>query len=324
MSFVRRFALIALLFALGCSKPSGPPPVPDASGVDAGGDASGGDAGVDGSGTDGSTPDAAGPDGMVSDGSTDAASTDGSAADAASDGSASDGSTRDGATDAGPSDAAVDATSTDAAVDSGPVSMPCTAVGTCDPFDPTACAADEKCLVTATGTACTALTMTPGLAEGATCTRDTDCAAGTWCVSFGAGFVCTATCAAGSIGQCGADATCLGTVGSETCVRVCLPTPTRCNIYTQDCADPTYACTLTRNSETGERYTGCLPAGTQARGDACGGSSGRCAAGLICINQSGTTTCRQVCGADGGVPTCSAAGENCTGFASSWGIPYCR
>ncbi|NOY94730.1 MAG: hypothetical protein GXP55_26425 [Deltaproteobacteria bacterium] len=323
MDSSRRFAVLPLLLALACSGSGGPLPPADASGLDSGADAGAADGSAADAGRDASTRADGGLDGAARD----AASADASAmGDGGGDAGPSDGGLSDGGLlDATLSDAAVTDGAVDAGpVDAGPVSMPCTPVGACDPFDPTACADGEKCRVTATGTACQALTRTPALSEGATCTSDTDCAAGTWCVSFGADFICTATCAAGSIGQCGADATCLGRVGAETCVRVCRPIPVRCDIFAQDCADAADACTLTRNSETRERYTGCLPDGTQARGEACGGSAGRCARGTICINMSGSTTCRQVCGADGGAPTCSAAGEACTGLARSWGVPYCR
>jgi len=328
-----RFATRALAFSvlplcLACGSSAGPPPAADAAGLDASGDG----------GVDGATPDAgtdggrdAATDGGAADASRDGAVTDGAIADsaamdgAAADSAASDSAVTDGAAgDSAAGDSAVaDSAMADAAVDSGPVSMPCTATGACDPFDLTSCAAGEKCLVTATGTACQALTMTPPLAEGATCTRDTDCTAGTWCVSFGGGFVCTATCAAGSFGECGPTASCLGTVGAETCVRVCRDLAPRCDIFTQDCADAADACTLARNPDSGERYTGCLPAGTQARGEACGGSAGRCAPGTICINSGGMTTCRQVCGPDGGTPICTDAAESCTGLARSWGVPFC-
>ncbi len=313
-----RFIPFLLPFALACSGSAGPLPPADAAGLDSGADAGAADGSTFDAGRDASTL----ADGGLDASTDDAASADANAmGDAGGDAGPGDGGSSDGRIlDAAPSDGAL----TDGAVDAGPVSMPCTAAGACDPFDPTSCAAGEKCLVTDTGTACRALTRTPALSEGATCRLDTDCAAGTWCVSFGDGFVCTATCAAGSIGQCGADATCLGRVGAETCVRVCRPIPARCDIFAQDCADPMDACTLTRNSETRERYTGCLPNGTQARGEPCGGSAGRCERGTICINMSGTTTCRQVCGADGGAPTCSAAGEACTGLARSWAVPYCR
>jgi len=211
---------------------------------------------------------------------------------------------------------------TDAAVDSGPVSMPCTATGACDPFDPSACPSGEKCRVTASGTECQALTMTPPLVEGDVCAQELECGPTLWCVSFDGEFRCTPMCANGSIGECGADAACTGTVGIESCVRACRDLPARCNIYTQDCGDASMMCAFTTNPESGENYTGCRPAGTLNLGEACGGSLGRCVGGLVCIRQDGETTCRQVCGPDGSEPTCASGA--CTGLARSWGVPYCR
>lgn len=220
-----------------------------------------------------------------------------------------------GGVDAGPPGDAGD-------VDGGPVSMPCMATGACDPFDPMGCPAGQKCRVLDTGTECQDLTMTPPLGVGATCTSELDCGPGLWCVNFAGAFECTPMCPAGSIGACGADAACIGTVGAEACVRACRPIPSRCDIYAQDCADGGDMCTLTTNPETGENYTGCRMNGTLGLDEDCGGDLGRCERGLICIREGMATTCRQVCGPDGAAPTCGA-GE-CTGLARSWGVPYCR
>lgn len=253
-----------------------------------------------------------------------------------SDGGRADGGRLDGAgpdaqpidaqaLDAQPSDGATDdATVGDAEIDGGPVSMPCTPTGSCDPFDPSACPSGQKCQVTTTGLQCVDLTATPPLMAGDTCTLDTQCGRGLWCVSFGDGFSCHPMCARGSIGECGADAACTGAVGAEACVRVCLPIAPRCDIYLQDCASPTDACTFASHPETGERYTGCRPEGTRGAGETCGGGL-NCTRGLVCISSAGMSTCKQVCGgADGGVPTCTVSGEACTGLAASWRVPYCR
>ena len=206
-------------------------------------------------------------------------------------------------------------------VDGGPVSMPCMAAGACDPFDGSSCPSGEKCSVTSMGAACVTLTMDPPLAAGAPCAVDADCGPLLWCVSFGE-FVCTPMCANGSIGQCGDGLACIGTVGEETCARVCRPIPARCNIYTQDCGDPGLMCTFTTNPESGENYTGCRDNGTLGRDEPCGGDLGRCERGFVCIRQDGATTCRQVCGIEGGEPTCETG--LCTGLARTWGVPYCR
>ena len=84
-------------------------------------------------------------------------------------------------------------------------------------------------------------------------------------------------------------------------------------------------CTLARNPETGERYTGCQPNGTVAEGNPCGGTMGVCSRGLICIRASdGSTACRTVCGgSDGSAPTCPG-GQTCSGLTSSWSVPFCQ
>ncbi len=232
-------------------------------------------------------------------------------------------------TDAGPVDGGdLDAAagdggaSPDASADAGRTSMPCTAMGVCDPFDPSACPSGQKCRVTAMGTACADLTESPPLGAGAECALDTDCAPTLWCVSFGTTFECTPMCPNGSIGACGPDSACIGTVGMEECVRACRPIPARCDIYAQDCAASGDMCTLATNPESGENYTGCRPNGTLALGEACGGDLGRCARGLICIREGMASTCRAVCGPDGAPPTCATGA--CTGLARSWGVPYCR
>ena len=259
---------------------------------------------------------------------TDAALMDGGGVDSGSrDAGTFDGAARDGEAprDAGPDAAApLDASPVDAAdVDGGPVSMPCTAMGSCDPFVPTSCPSGQKCAVTDTGTECRALTMTPPLGSNAACVRDEDCGPTLWCVSFdAAGFTCRPMCPAGSVGFCGPDAACTGSVGTETCVRACRELPARCNIYTQDCADAADMCTLTTHPETLENYTGCRLNGTLTVDMACGGSLGRCERGLICIREAGVSTCRQVCGPAGGPPACAAGA--CTGLSRSWGVPYCR
>lgn len=208
------------------------------------------------------------------------------------------------------------------AVDGGPVSMPCMATGDCDPFDTGSCPSGQKCQVTDTGTACVDLSADPPFARGDACARDTECGPGLWCLSFGGGFECMAMCPNGSIGACGVNQACIGTVGMEACVRACRPIPERCDIYAQDCLDSADMCTFATNPETRENYTGCRPNGTLSIGEACGGDLGTCSRGLVCIREGMATTCHQVCGPDGAAPTCDT-GE-CTGLARSWGVPYCR
>jgi len=206
--------------------------------------------------------------------------------------------------------------------DGGPVSMPCMATGACDPFDPGSCPG-ETCHPGTSGTECVPYS-TAG-AEGDACASGAECGPGLLCLSFGgsAGFTCHRMCPNGSIGFCAGGKACIGTIGTDTCIRICRPIPAPCDIFAQDCSDSTDTCTLASNPETGEPYTGCRPAGTQGAGDPCGGADGTCGHGLMCIRTDMVAACHQVCGPDGGTPTCSIAGESCSGFARTWMVPYC-
>lgn len=234
-------------------------------------------------------------------------------------GSLDDGGTTD--PDADPTLDAGPGTLTDAP-DAPRVSMPCTAMGACDPFDTTSCPLGEGCLMSATGTACMALASTLALV-GEACTLPNGCERGALCLSFAAeGFRCHRMCPEGSIGFCGGAATCSGTLG-DPCVQVCRALPARCDIYAQDCADPALACSLAENFETGERYTGCRVPGTNVEGAACGGGMGACAEGLVCVSLAGANTCHRVCREDGGFPMCTAP-ETCVGRTGGWGVTFCR
>lgn len=203
----------------------------------------------------------------------------------------------------------------------GPVSMPCAAMGMCDPFDRASCPG-MACRPGMDGTRCAMVSAMP-LAEGAPCRAATECGPGLLCLDFGAGFTCHRMCPEGSIGFCADGEACLGTIG-DPCIQVCRPFPEPCNIYTQDCADATDTCTLATHPETGARYTGCRPAGTQGHLDPCGAGMGACGHGLICVREAGASSCRYVCGEAGGPPTCTVAAETCDGLATSWRVPYCR
>lgn len=225
------------------------------------------------------------------------------------------------ATDAGD----IDAVTIDAGTDLGPISMPCTAAGTCDPFDVTSCPSGQSCRPDAIGNAACQTLGTTVHAFGEVCTAGNDCAPGTLCLDFGGGLHCEQMCPMGSIGFCSGENRCNGTLASSgtACIQVCRPRPIPCNIYTQDCADAAYSCAFATDPETRAPYTGCRLTGTVLAGGTCGGTAGACARGLVCINESGVTACHQVCGPDAGAPTC-AAPETCTGLAHTWGVPYCR
>lgn len=217
--------------------------------------------------------------------------------------------------DAGPVDAG--------APDLGPVSMPCTATGACDPFDLTSCGAGLSCRPNGTGmTECLPIIAAP-LEEGTACATARDCQPGLVCLDFGGGASCHRMCPRGSIGFCGGEDRCFGTLG-DACVQVCRSRPEPCDIYAQDCPNPADACTLASDPETRAPYTGCRPNGMVGLGGFCGGMAGTCERGLICIREGSASTCKQVCGPDGGTPVCTAAGEACTGFARTWGVSYCR
>jgi len=214
---------------------------------------------------------------------------------------------------------AADATGTDGGGE--PVSMPCMAAGSCDPFDPTSCGA-KLCAVGGDGnTSCiTAAATLKGL--GATCTTREQCAGGLDCVTIGAdpAPTCQRMCPRGSIGFCGGEFRCTSLLVG--CVQYCRLRDVPCDIYAQDCAAAGTACSLSVDSETGARYTGCRPAGTAARGDRCDAAT--CGKGLLCVREGGVSTCRQICTGDGGAAPCLAAGETCSGLTSTYQIAYCR
>jgi hypothetical protein len=294
------YSLLLLCVLAACrGADTGPPPRPDMGTVDSGN----GDLGIgaDLGNIDGAVPFDAGAldDGAVA---PDAALTDGSII-----------------TDA----AMTDAGAHDASVDGGLVSMPCMARGACDPFVADSCPAGFSCRPNPVGvTACAALTAAPK-DEGAICASAGDCLPGLLCLDFGGGATCNRVCARGALGSCSGEDRCFGTIG-DVCIQVCRPRPEPCDIYTQNCPRLVDACTLATDPETRAPYTGCRLAGTAAHGDACGGASGACARGLICIREGAGSTCKQVCGPDAGAPTCTFSGETCTGFARTWGVSYCR
>jgi len=284
--------LFAVLLAACGSTDSGPPPRSDLGPIDASGNDLGG-GGSDLGSLDGASP--------VEDGAV------------PTDAGVDDGAVR---TDAG-------AGVSDAGADLGIVSMPCTATGGCDPFVVGSCGAGFSCRPNATGmTECLAIAA-DAKEEGAVCTNGGDCQPGLLCLDFGSGLTCNRMCPRGSIGFCGGEDRCSGTIG-DTCVQVCRPRPEPCNIYVQDCPRAADACSLATDPETRTPYTGCRLAGSVAHGGACGGTDGACAEGLICIREGAVSTCKQVCGADAGGPMCAFAGESCTGFARTWAVSYCR
>ena len=215
------------------------------------------------------------------------------------------------------------------ATDTGPdaprVSMPCTAAGACDPFVADSCGAGMACRGGAMGApaACASTAaMVRGIGEA--CTVGNQCIGGSACLDFGDGLRCQQLCPMGSIGSCGSGFACNGTItGGDACIQVCRPLPEVCDIYTQDCVDPTEACTFATNPETGERYTGCRTAGTRTDGQPCGGGMGSCARGLVCITEMGVASCHFACDPDTTPTTCPAM-QACTGTARSWGVGYCQ
>jgi hypothetical protein len=233
------------------------------------------------------------------------------------------GDASDAATDARGDGAASDGAGASTSDGSGePVSMPCTAAGACDPFDPTSCG-PKVCAVGLDGnTACVAGAASPkGL--GAACATRTECAGGLDCVTIGTdpAPTCQRMCPRGSIGFCGGEYRCTNFIVG--CIQYCRLRDAPCDIYAQDCAGAGMACTLSVDGETGARYTGCRPAGTAARGDRCD-QGATCGKGLVCVREGGVSTCRQVCTGDGGGVPCLAAGETCSGVTSTYQISFCH
>jgi hypothetical protein len=225
---------------------------------------------------------------------------------------------------AGAADAADGDGAADAAIDGAAerVSMPCVAAGACDPFVATSCGA-RVCAVGPDGnTMCIAGSASPkGL--GAACASPGECAGGLDCVSLGADttLTCQRMCPRGSLGFCGGDYRCTDFIVG--CIQYCRLRDVPCDIYAQNCADARTACALSLDTETGERYTGCRPAGPGARGERCD-QGGACGKGLLCVRESGVSTCRQICTGDGGALPCLAAGETCSGLTSTYHVTYCH
>jgi hypothetical protein len=319
-----RALIVSLLLAgaagCGSDSPAGGAHRSDGGGGSDGGDGAAGDArgddaasaGAGGAGASASGDGASGSGGAAVDAAADSAPdvAGDSVADVAGDG-------RD-AGDA-PGDGGSDASVTDGSGE--PVSMPCMAAGACDPFDPTSCGA-QICAVGLDGnTACVAGAASPkGL--GAACTTRAECAGGLDCVTIGTDPApsCQRMCPRGSIGFCGGEYRCTNFIVG--CIQFCRLRDPPCDIYAQNCADAAMACTLSVDSETGARYTGCRPAGTAARGDRCDGAA--CGKGLLCVREGGVSTCRQICTGDGGAAPCLAAGETCSGLTSTYQVTYCR
>lgn len=201
----------------------------------------------------------------------------------------------------------------------------CTATGECDPFTASSCEGTALCR--------------PGVMEGPTvcveptgelralgerCGAEDWCVEGASCIDFGDGARCERLCAAGSVGECGEDAVCVGTVtGFQPCIRVCVALAARCDVLAQDCADPELTCAFAGNPETGERYTGCRTTGEQADGEPCGGTDGACARGLLCITEEGVSRCHAPCDAAAAPSTCPAE-QTCSGRLTGYDFSYCR
>lgn len=228
----------------------------------------------------------------------------------------------DAAPDGAPVDAGEDA-STDAAGgrDASPP-MVCVPPGECDPFVADGCPEGEVCVTRDSGrTQCRPATGSAGLGEP--CARAEDCQSGLLCVNVAGVTTCHRACPEGSVGACEGEDRCIGSIG-DRCVRYCRPRPRPCDIYRQDCPDPTDACTFAVDPETGENYTGCRPAGPGGHGESCGSEEGFCAAGYVCIRREGAATCHEVCDATAPEDTCSVDGEVCEGVSSTWRVTYCR
>jgi hypothetical protein len=317
-----RWPLGALLLlsigACGGSAHQAPPAIFDSS---AGGSGTGGAGGGSGGGSgtggarDGASAGGAGP---ASDG---AAGTTGDAAPGKEAGGADTAASAD--VPGGTADAAAPA-DTGAGADAA---VACKPAGACDPFSTTSCAAGEVCIPNAVGGS-----SATGCVKIANATRTEDqpcggamgeCGPGLLCLIGPKGQLCHRMCAKGSVGFCGGEKRCSGTVPGETCVQVCLPRRAPCDIYTQNCASPTEACNLDTDLESGAPYTSCWPDGTRKEDETCLNGAGACAKGLICVRTAvgGPATCHKVCKPDG-QPACNT-GKQCTGLTSTHKVTFC-
>lgn len=97
---------------------------------------------------------------------------------------------------------------------------------------------------------------------------------------------------------------CRSVVGASA-AKVCVGSP--CTPSEDRCAADEACVPTDANGTTFD----CTPAGTQARGQACGGANGNCQKGLICIpGQAGAAVCTEVCQA-GVAGSCSEADAVC-------------
>lgn len=152
-----------------------------------------------------------------------------------------------------------------------------------------------------------------------------ECKSGLACINWGdaRGSRCERICVPDmEPSTCSVGEVCQGGISSTDTYRLCLPIPTSCNIITQDCQDG-LSCVLRNHPVTGNPATLCGQAGFQDEGQPCGGDSGDCQVGLMCVrvNPEEAPQCVRACNAQ---TSESCRGETtCTGDTAA-GVSYCR
>jgi hypothetical protein len=182
----------------------------------------------------------------------------------------------------------------------------CTTMSTtCDPFLNCGCQASEKCTAGSIGLVCI---MAGAQAAGATCTKDTECAGGTFCATFAGATTCLAFCDDGH--PCGAGHGCYIAVSDRAGVPtgrfVCGPT---CSLLDQDCAGG-LGCYNAPQAPEPERGI-CEPVGSGHLGDSCTQPSD-CEKGAGCFKPSSVKApiCAKICDRKDSTPACDV-GTTC-------------
>jgi hypothetical protein len=224
------------------------------------------------------------------------------------------------ATDSG-ADAGLDGGTTSIS-DSGPLAgMDATVSGPCDPVSGGGCDTDTVCYYVPTaGTmtgelSCRIPIGMPQKQLEETCSLgQNDCAPGLQCIQFQGlpNPICFKACStnaqcAGLMGNAERYACSLGTADGK--LRLCAPMGDAC-----DPANPT-SCAMTETCQLVQTGPECVPAGTAARGAACGGSAmpqDNCGNGLACLNFGDGAKCQEMCNPNS--PMCRTMGEGCAGF----------
>ena len=193
-----------------------------------------------------------------------------------------------------------------------------TAPPACDPIANNECTtAGEACFLVTGATnegQCRPIQM-PTVAHTGECSTAThNCEPGFACVQFDAAQParCFKVCHTGQDPECMSVQT--GTVAWGCMIPLqggqyglCAPKPAACQAWADTCPPGQYCEAVTPAT------TGCIPVGPNARGAACGGATGACQRGNVCVN----STCQEPCDRTPGGQPCSTAGDTCVGWVDS-------